>query len=470
MKLKHKLFLYFGILFFVTMNIYGVILIESNFNTVLQNTINGALGEYSVIYANIKSNSNTKNMFFDDKDILKIKSDFYLKNNNNPNVSLQFRDMSKDIIYFTGEDKCLWPESIYDLKDNLSNYLIYKMGKDKSLIINNYLNLNDNKYYFIYMYNLDSLYNDKYDSYLTLIKLNVVIGILLLVVIYLISDEITKPIYSLINIMDEIINGNYNKRFKYTSNIYEMNEISNNFSLMNDEIQNKISELEESNNEKERFINNLTHEIRTPLTSIIGYSDLMIKKKVKDMNLIYKSFENINREGNRILRLASNLITLIMLDKKSLNLSWFSIAEVIEEVKNRMKIKSEGFNINIIIEGEDYRVFSDRELVFILISNLIDNSIKAVLNSETKNIKIIIDNSRVIIKDTGKGIPQDELNRIFEPFYMIDKSRSKSIEGFGLGLSICREIISLLNIKFDISSEVNKGTEIDLKFREISEE
>ena len=344
------------------------------------------------------------------------------------------------------------------------------MGKDKSLIINNYLNLNDNKYYFIYMYNLDSLYNDKYDSYLTLIKLNVVIGILLLIVIYLISDEITKPIYSLINIMDEIINGNYNKRFKYTSNIYEMNEISNNFSLMNDEIQNKINELEESNNEKERFINNLTHEIRTPLTSIIGYSDLMIKKKVKDMNLIYKSFENINREGNRILRLASNLITLITLDKKSLNLSWFSIAEVIEEVNNRMKIKSENFNINIIIEGEDYRVFSDRELVFILISNLIDNSIKAVLNSETKNIKIIIDNSRVIIKDTGKGIPQDELNRIFEPFYMIDKSRSKSIEGFGLGLSICREIISLLNIKFNISSEVNKGTEIDLKFREISEE
>ena len=468
MKLKNKLLLYFGALFFVTINIYGIILIESNFNIVLQNTINNSLGEYSVIYANIRSNDNSKNIFFEDKDILKIKSDFYFKNNNNSNVSLEFRDSNKKTIYSTSDlyNEKSWDDNIYDIKQGLTNYLVYKNGNDKILIVNNNIELNDNTYYFTYINNLDELYSAKFKSYSTLIKLNIIGGLFLLIIIYFISHDITKPIYSLIDSMNEIINGNYNKKLQYKSNIYEMNEISKNFSMMNNEIQNNILELEESNMEKQRFINNLTHEIKTPLTSIIGYSDLMLKKKVEDFNLLNKSFEHINREGKRILSLASNLITLITLDKKSLDWSNFSVLEIIEEVQNRMKIKIKEHNVNIIVEGSDYEIFSDRELVVILITNFIDNAIKAVISSEVKEIRIILKNKKVIIKDTGMGIPQDKLTKIFEPFYMTDKSRSKSIEGFGLGLSICRQIVKLLNIKFSISSRVNIGTEIILGFEE----
>ena len=450
MKLKNKLFLYFGILFFVTINIYGFILIESNFNTIIESTINGALGEYSVIRENIESNSGRKNIDLNDEDFFKIKSDFYLKSDSNHKVSLQFRNMEKDIVYSTEDDRYILPDNIFEIKNNLSNYMIYKKDKDRVLIINNYININNNEYYFVYLYNLENLYNGKYNSYATLVKLGLVIGIFLLIIIYLISDDITKPMYSLIRDMNEIINGNHNKKFEYNSNIYEINEISKNFSIMNDEIRNKINELEEGNYQKERFISNITHEVRTPLTSIIGYSDLIIKKKITDVNLIYKAFETINREGKRILSLASNLITLITLDKKSLKLSFFSIIDVIEEIKSIMKLRCEEFGIHIDIQGEDFEIFSDRELVFMLISNFIDNSIKAVINSEVKNITININNNVVSIKDTGKGISKDELKRIFEPFYMIDKSRSKSIEGFGLGLSICKQIIELINIRFNL--------------------
>lgn len=470
MKLKNKLLLYFGALFFVTINIYGIILIQSDFNIILQNTINNSLGEYSVIYTNIKSNENSKNIFFEDKDILKIKSNFYFKNNSESSVTLEFRDLNKNIIYSTSDkyNGKSWDDSIYDIKQDLTNYIVYKKGNEKILVVNNTINLNNNTYYCTYINDLDSLYKDKFQSYSNLIKLNIIGGILLLIIIYFISHDITKPIYSLIDSMNEIINGNYNKKFQHKSNIYEINEISNNFSHMNDEIQNKIMELEESNREKQRFINNLTHEIKTPLTSIIGYSDLMIKKKVEDINLITKSFENINREGKRILSLASNLITLITLDKKSLNLSNFSTLEMIEEVQNRMKIKLKEYDVNMIIEGNDYEIFSDRELVVILITNFIDNAIKAIINSEVREIKIILENRKITIKDTGIGIPEDKLTKIFEPFYMTDKSRSKSIEGFGLGLSICRQIVKLLNIKFDINSRVNMGTEIILDFLENS--
>ena len=470
MKLKNKLLLYFCALFFVTINIYGVILMESNFNIILENTINNSLSEYSVIYANIKSNENAKNIFFEDKDILKIKSDFYFKNNSDSNVILEFRNLDKDLVYSTSDKYTnkIWNDDIYNINGTMTNYLVYKKGNDKVLLINNNIDVNNNTYYFTYINNLDNLYKDKLKEYSILIKLNIIGGIFLLVIIYFISDDITKPIYSLISSMNEVINGNYNKKLKYKSNIYEINEISNNFSLMNTEIQNKIQELQESNNEKQRFINNLTHEIRTPLTSIIGYSDLMLKKRVEDFKLIFRAFENINREGKRILSLASNLITLITLDAKSLNLSNFSALEMIEEVKSSMDMKIKDFDIHIIIEGKDFEIYSDRELVFILITNFVDNSIKAVMSSNIKEIKMILNSREIIIKDTGIGISKDELTKIFEPFYMTNKSRNKSIDGFGLGLSICRQIVKLLNIKFNINSEVNIGTEIVLGFEEIS--
>lgn len=470
MKLKNKLLLYFCALFFVTINIYGVILMESNFNIILENTINNSLSEYSVIYANIKSNENAKNIFFEDKDILKIKSDFYFKNNSDSNVILEFRNLDKDLVYSTSDKYTnkIWNDDIYNINGTMTNYLVYKKGNDKVLLINNNIDVNNNTYYFTYINNLDNLYKDKLKEYSILIKLNIIGGIFLLVIIYFISDDITKPIYSLISSMNEVINGNYNKKLKYKSNIYEINEISNNFSLMNTEIQNKIQELQESNNEKQRFINNLTHEIRTPLTSIIGYSDLMLKKRVEDFKLIFRAFENINREGKRILSLASNLITLITLDEKSLNLSNFSALEMIEEVKSSMDMKIKDFDIHIIIEGKDFEIYSDRELVFILITNFVDNAIKAVMSSNIKEIKMILNSREIIIKDTGIGISKDELTKIFEPFYMTNKSRNKSIDGFGLGLSICRQIVKLLNIKFNINSEVNIGTEIVLGFEEIS--
>ncbi|MGL5753419.1 MAG: ATP-binding protein, partial [Paraclostridium sp.] len=122
-------------------------------------------------------------------------------------------------------------------------------------------------------------------------------------------------------------------------------------------------------------------------------------------------------------------------------------------------------NIHFIIEGEDFNINSDVYLLTTLLSNFIDNSIKAIINSPVKVITVIVDDYKVIIKDSGVGIDKKEMDRIFEPFYMVDKSRSSSLGGFGLGLSICLNIIQLLNIDFDIESELQRGTKIILSFK-----
>ncbi len=212
MKLTNKLFLYFGILFFFTINIFGMVLIQSNFNLTVKNTVNASLGEYSVIYTNLESKETMSNIFLTNRDIIKIKSDSYLKNINNPNISLEFRTLDKKMFYSTKNSDILYSEKIYNIKDNLSNYMIYKEENNKILLITNIISINNNKYYFTYMNNLDNLYNDRIKSIFTLIKLNVVIGVFLLFIIYLISIEITKPINNLIDSMEDIIEGNYNKK------------------------------------------------------------------------------------------------------------------------------------------------------------------------------------------------------------------------------------------------------------------
>ncbi|WP_279285731.1 sensor histidine kinase, partial [Clostridium neonatale] len=133
-----------------------------------------------------------------------------------------------------------------------------------------------------------------------------------------------------------------------------------------EEIQKKIKQLKEQKNSKQRFIDNLTHEIRTPLTSIIGYSDLMMNKKVQDIDLIYKSFNNINREGKRILALTSNLVSLITLDKKSLKLNNYSLKEILYDVRNALNMKIIQYDVELLIKGDDIEVFSDKNLLTIL--------------------------------------------------------------------------------------------------------
>ncbi|MEG0295083.1 MAG: HAMP domain-containing sensor histidine kinase [Clostridium sp.] len=472
MKLKNKLFLNFGTLVFVTLNIFGSILIQSNFHDSLEHLINTSLGEYSVIYNNIKTGEDLNNLFLTNKDIIQIKSEYYLKNINNPDISFEFRDLNMNPLYSTEDIFFDVPPELFTFVTEDSNYMIVTKDIDHFLIINNVISINKEDFYFTYVSDFNYLFESKLNNYLSLFKLNILVGIILLIIIYLIAVDITKPISLLIGNIDDIINGNFIKKLDYTSNIEELNSISTNFNLMNDEIQNKISLLKEQNDSKQRFIDNLTHEIRTPLTSIIGYSRLMIDKNVQDVALLHKSFEQVNKEGNRILSLTSNLVKLITLDKISLNITSIRLIDLLNSIKNTFDIRMKDSNIEFIIEGSDIEIKTDIDLFTILIFNFIDNAIKAInsieLTDSKKVILIKLNKNTLEVIDNGVGISKEDLNKILEPFYMVDKSRTRSLNGFGLGLCICQEIIKILNMEFDIESTLGHGTKVSLLFNKES--
>lgn len=465
MKLKNKLFISFATLFFITLNIFGYILIQSIFYTSLKSTIDNSFKEYSVIYSNIKVGENLNNLFLTNKELISIKSDSYLNNIQNKSINLEFRDLKKNLIYSSNNSFNLPSELFKFDNKNISNYIILSSNKSHTLVINKIINFNNSEYYFTYMNSLNNLYQSRVYSFLILLILNILIGVLLIFLIYYISNDITKPLNSLIEKINQIIVGNYNEEIIYDSNIDELNTISSKFNILSEEIKNKIILLENKNLEKQRFIDNLTHEIRTPLTSIVGYSKLIIDKDIQDINLIHKSFENIYKDGKRIESLTENLIKLITLDKTCLDIKKVSVLGIINDIQSTFNLNLIKKDINFIIQGNDFNIDTDVYLISTLISNFIDNSIKAMSTSVTKELKFILNNNSITIVDTGCGIPKESLDKVFEPFYMVDKSRESSLGGFGLGLSICANIIKLLDIDFSIESSENIGTTITLCFK-----
>lgn len=466
MKLQKKMLINFGVMFFITINIFAYFLIQTTYNTNFKKVIDSSFASYSLVYSNIKAGENLKNLFLTNKEILQHRTEDYLRNLPNENIALEFRNLNKDIIYSSSKNKVPIKDEIFDIKNNKVKYLITKNEDKTYLIINNKIILNGSGIYFTYIDDISFLKQDKLNNIYFIFTINILLAIVIIIIIYSIAKEITKPIEILINNIKEIINGNYTEKLNYSSNVYEFKVISEQFNLMNDEIENKLRLLKEQNQSKQRFIDNLTHEIRTPLTSIIGYSSLMVNKKVTDLDLMRDSFININREGKRILSLTSKLVKLITLDKTVLHKENIDLYDTLREVKSTFEPKLKEKDITLEVKGCSYHINVDKELFMVLITNLIDNSIKALNDRAEKTIILEIMENSLKIEDTGVGIEEKELKKILEPFYMIDKSRQSSINGFGLGLSICKQILEIHHMNWSIESTFGKGTKIIILFND----
>lgn len=219
---------------------------------------------------------------------------------------------------------------------------------------------------------------------------------------------------------------------------------------------------------REEFSSNVSHELKTPLTSISGFSELLLNDLVedKDKEGFYKL---IYDDSKRLLSLVEDIMKISGLehagdfDKEEIDLKEI-IAEILTGYKNLIEEK----NIYVNLEGSG-SVFENRTMIWELFSNLINNGIKYNKDSGKLDIKISEDANtcKIIIKDTGIGIPQEDLARIFERFYRVDKSRSRKVGGTGLGLSIVKHVIQNIGGKIKISSELGEGTSFEILLKKL---
>lgn len=471
MKLKTKLFINFTILLFILLNLFGYFLIQTIFIDSIDKAVNNGFKEYAVIYSNLKSGDTMSRLFFTDTDVIRIKNDTYLKNAGTIHLALEVRDSKNNLIYSTLEEPYPLPEGMDTLaNEDTTNYMITTNRDTHDLLINKLIALGSEEYYVTYINNIDLLYQEKINYFLLLLLFDLIAGIASVFVIYYFANEITKPLHALIENINEIIHKNYTTKLENTSSIAEIKSLSDSFHVMNEEISSHIVKLESQNQEKQRFIDSLTHEIRTPLTSIIGYSSLYLHKNIQDPDIIHTSFKNIYDNGKRIESLTENLIKLITMDKAKLEMEEIDMEHLLMDVIDTIHAFAAHQDVAITLRGTSFPLMTDGYLLQTLFTNLIDNACKATMDKPQRTVEILMEDHRVIILDHGKGIPQEDLDKIFEPFFMIDKSRNRTISGFGLGLAICRSIMEMLNIPCTIISQEQIGTSITLAFKEAFDE
>lgn len=215
---------------------------------------------------------------------------------------------------------------------------------------------------------------------------------------------------------------------------------------------------------RQEFTANVSHELKTPLTSISGYAELIESGMAQGEDSV-KFAGKIRKESDRMLALISDILRLSELDSigdTPLD-DDVDLKAVAEDCKDRLSQQAEKRGIRITVSGESTVIKGSRTELDELVYNLADNAIK--YNRENGNIEIVTADKKLTVTDTGLGIPHESIPRIFERFYRIDKSRSRTKGGTGLGLSIVRHIAEHHGAEIDVESTVGVGTSITVKFR-----
>lgn len=266
------------------------------------------------------------------------------------------------------------------------------------------------------------------------------IGIIL---IYSFSKELVNPLITLKEQSRKIAKGNFGEKVHITSGD-EIEDLANTFNVMSEEIENYIKELEDAKTKQKKFFDNISHELKTPLTAIIGFSEII--PKLDDNDKVLESSALIEKEGRRLLTLVEEILILSKANKENfaIEATYINLKDLIDECLNILHIKLSNYHISIIKNYENIFVYGDYDKTKQVFINIIDNAIK-YSGCETIEItsKVYDDRIEIFISDDGIGF---------------DVSNIKSTKGNGFGLNICKNILSTQNGSFSIKSTLDEGT------------
>ena len=234
-----------------------------------------------------------------------------------------------------------------------------------------------------------------------------------------------------------------------------------------------VTEKLERESLRREFSANVSHELKTPLTSISGFAEIMQGGLVKCED-IPQFAGRIYKESQRLLQLVEDVIQISQLDEEKTSYTWepVDVYQVCKNAFESLKEKAKRLNVHLYICGEYMKMEAVRTLLEEAVYNVCDNAIK--YNQNDGSVSVFLTQTaqeiQIVVKDTGVGIPKEDQDRVFERFYRVDKSHSKEIGGTGLGLSIVKHAVGALKGSVILRSEEGNGTEICMKFPKVHKE
>lgn len=446
----------------------GTMLIHRSFKTSLSSTIDSDLQNYESIQSTllIAVDTNSVSSYIDMSNIINQLS--AQGNSNRKNIILRNSDMEVvSIMNSSFTYKEMKPSD-----ENTCNSIIWRENNNYYLQLCSSMDINTENLDISQMdivYDITSVYAARAQEQNTFRLLLIAIFVVGSITSMIAASLLTKPLEKLSSLAQHISHGDYSARLHIHSGD-EIEALANDFNNMADTIEDNISELHFSMEKQEQFMGSFAHELKTPMTSIIGYADLLRSQNMSE-DETNEAANYIFSEGKRLESLSLKLLDLLVVKNQETILTPTDPSLAIQNVINVMKPELAKEHITLKSSCRKGCCMMDIDLFQSLIINIIDNARKAIDDNGLIHVAGTVrdDNYVIIIKDNGRGIPPEEITRISEAFYRIDKSRSRAQGGAGLGLAICSKIAEIHQAKIKYKSAVGRGTVVTITLPNIKE-
>lgn len=341
-------------------------------------------------------------------------------------------------------------------------YMIREVDGHHMLFYLSYIQTGGVDYYVGSRRPIDALYHDReqlYREYLILIAGMSAAGS---IIIFMVAKLFTKDIEQLRKMARRFAGGDYSVRSQIRRED-EIGSLSEDINKMADKLEKNIQELRDSLRRQEEFTGAFSHELKTPMTAVVGYSEMMRSMKLTEEEIIdYSTY--ICRQGKRLEKLSHQMLDLMGLTPDELQFERLLMPVVIREAVQSTAYAMKETGVVCRVQAEPGYVTGCRELLVMLFGNLLDNARKASEAGKRIYVKGSIKGTEYVVTvlDEGRGIPEKEIQHITEAFYMVDKSRARKQGGSGLGLALCQRIVEAHHGQMVIRSRVGVGTAVHI--------
>ena len=473
MKFRYKVLIINMIVISICLGTVGYLMILKNFNLALDQQIENSVEENNLFQASIEyellnimnNNAYSSNILMEK--LTQAGENVYTNiSSNDSNLYVAY---TGSIIYSSSQLSCtdeLWSSVDVGKK----TYTINKVDDSYFICVSSCTLLMDEKLNIINQRDITSIYTmmEQQTGYYNILL--IVVLVVCSVFMYILSTLLTKPLEKLQKASESFGKGDYEVRVSIRSKD-EVGQLADTYNVMADSVVEHMDELKNMVTRQEQFVADFTHELKTPMTSIIGYADTLRSRDLtKEQQMMAASY--IFSEGQRLEAMSMKLFEFIYTKQHSITPKKLNTKKLMTEVVSSINPLYEDKNVTLTTNMCNCYINGDLDLLKSAFINLLDNARKAsqpgkeVVFSCTEGDDAVT----ITVKDFGSGIPKEHLEKICDAFYMVDKSRSRKEGGAGLGLSLAALVFDAHKATMNIKSQLDKGTEFSIAFPLYKEE
>ncbi len=457
MKLGTKIFFYVIVCFSVIFLAGGYSLLSSFYVSAINREIDMASEQYQYNKFVMQAALITKG----EKWFNKVVSGEYTLNSiaNDMNNTVAFLTLEGEVLYSEFAPDTDFRDLISDMGEDAVNYQFFNINGGTSIVLAGKITENDTGVILIMGLDIENILEQQEQMTIKFGRIYAVAVGVGMVLVFGLSFWLTRPIKRLTRVTEKIADGNYEERIEEKGRD-EVSQLAVNFNHMADAIEEKIMRLQNNAREKEDFVANFAHELKTPLTSVIGYADRIYQKELSREEQ-KKAAWYIWNEGMRLEALSHKLMELTLLNHQTFVLQRVRADQMLYELTEELEYMAQKRGVTLSCHAQRVVVRVEYDLFKSLLINLIDNAMKAGAKEIIILGKAVSEQKyRLKIQDDGCGIPEHEIKRITEAFYMVDKSRSRKLHGAGIGLALAEKIAQIHGTRLRFQSDGRTGTTV----------